>query len=467
MSEEDSDCDFSELSHGLTQLSLRPANRSAASPARGIRAPAKSVLPNADSSSPRVHLASVRNENYHLRLELTQKSQELEALRRQMQGPEKRKQTLIAAEELLSLKNMRAQRAWEPAGSPTRPHQSTLSECEIVTHFSGSPYKGERVVSQQDAASQASTSNSRVHRNHNFFRNFVVPFLQRNIDAFRHSDMFCEEATRLAQKLEEFKVHGSKSKELKVQLMVEILDGLNHLQQQCVAILNRELQAKKVSSQLEFLFTVFLDPEQYGLVRQAHVDKLRQELYDIMLQLWDYDGRRPISQEVSTSRKPTPSGSPVKQIPRSGKPPKLPPQVPRNMMHRLRKQPCGLAGAPSGVFEGPGSTEFSPSKKVQAPNHLNHLNNTYTSERSRLKQNRDALEFIPIGYNEVMLSKKTPDRRPRSRPKLQESIHMTPLTRCANNEEEMETDSLQVFITEFFKDTQSQDDSTTTVVSNF
>ncbi|KAM3159861.1 hypothetical protein ACU8KH_05955 [Lachancea thermotolerans] len=465
MSEGDSDCDLSELSHGLTQLSLRPANRSAASPARGARAPAKSALPKADSSS-RVHLASVRNENYHLKLELTQKSQELEALRRQMQSLEKRKQMLGSTDGLLSLRNMKVH-TWEPAGSPTRPHQSTLSECEIVTHFSGSPYKGERLGSQQDTASRASTSNSRVRRNHNFFRNFVVPFLQRNIDAFRHSDMFCDEAANLGQKLEEFKIHGSKNKELKVQLMMDILDGLNHLQQQCVAVLNRELQAKKVSSQLEFLFTVFLDPEQYGLVRQAHVEKLRQELYDVMLQLWDYDGRRPLSQGGSPSRKPTVSGLPAKQMPRSGKIPKLQPQGFGKMARTLRKPPCDLPVAPSGVLENPRSTEFSPSNKPRAANRLDPLNNAYASERSRLKQNRDALEFIPIGYNEVMLSKKTPDRRPKSRSKLQESIHMTPLTRCANNEEEMETDSLQVFITEFFKDTQSQDDSTTTVASNF
>lgn len=79
MGNSSSDCDLSLLSQGVTQLSLRPVNRihSRNGKSKTKDRSATKAAPQKDEVP--APLASIRNENYHLKLELMQKSQELEA----------------------------------------------------------------------------------------------------------------------------------------------------------------------------------------------------------------------------------------------------------------------------------------------------------------------------------------------------------------------------------------------------
>lgn len=386
-------------------------------------------------------------------------------MQKRIQNLEKAPKTSVAPAAILLPPDL-AHTTWGIAGdSPTRFSHSSLSQYEVVTHFSGSPYKGARVLSQHESASQASTSGSRLRRNHKFFKNSVVPFLQKSIDTFQHSDIFGDDAKTLGRKLEAFKNCGAKDKDSKVQLMVEILDGLNHLQQQCVAVLNRELQSKKISSQLEFLFTIFLDPEQYGLLRQDHIKKLRQEMLEIMLEIWDHN---PVKQ--------TPEESPTRACSKRHNRAKLKETKAtanlKNGHDRAARIRVGLQACTDALkhYSDKGTepvTNVPPACSKTSRERFEKFRELHSAERSRLKQSRDALEFIPIGYDEMMLAKMTPDRKSDSHSKFQDLIQITPLTTTAKEEQELENDPLQLFITEFLADNPEQDESTASVMSDF
>ncbi|SCU99997.1 LANO_0F04698g1_1 [Lachancea nothofagi CBS 11611] len=498
------DSDYNTISYGVSELSLREVNlnhhhqHNGRKKVYGARREGKNsrnegsvdlIAPTANGSNS--HLAVLKNENYHLNLELTQQRQELDNLYQKLQSLENHTEVKVSLQSVpkLDISNMAySGTSNDENESPTRFHPTSLSEYEIVTHFSGSPYRGALEVSQQDTISRASTSTSHLRRNRKFLKTSVIPFLQRSIDTFQHSEIFDEDAQVLHRKLESFKNRKAGDKDTKVKLMVDILDGVNHLQQQCIAVLNRELEVKKISSQLEYLFTIFLDPEQYGLRRQDYSDALRKEMLDIMLELLAHEGNVkmmkspprfskwkhktsgsvPKSAErltapllpVLPSTKASAFSSTLSSTPKHAK--SVRPTSTRKTANEKESKPSDLLQMPVKFSE---DRQAPKNKHVTTKEYRSAFGQTYETESTRLKHDRHVLEFIPIGYDEISLSRRTPDRRSKSEVQHDKPLQMTPLAKSFRDEEQSEYDPLQAYFTEFFTDPLDQDDSGSTGTS--
>ncbi|SCU83409.1 LAME_0C05072g1_1 [Lachancea meyersii CBS 8951] len=491
----DQDSEYSHLSIGVQQLSLRqinpnhgyntkkPHSRSkkhgkSSEAAHPIETPLDRIKLKTDSDA---HLAVLKNENYHLKLELTQQRQEVDNLLKRLKTSEasveidapqwpvsNSKTSVLVSPNEINDEN----------DSPTRSHHPSLSEYDIVTHFSGSPYKGELISSPQDIASRASSSITHLRRNSRFFKNSVIPFLQKTLDTFQHSEVFNEDAHVLRRNLDAFKAHSSTDKDAKVQLMINILDGINHLQQQCIAVLNRELENKHISHRLEYLFTVFLDPEQYGLVRKDYSDTLKKELLDLMLDLLASKGESASPKNQKTQLKQTgkrdismvghtksTTGSKIDIKSQIEKVPALPP-TPKLAKRGSVKPKKALASSPRGPQSRSLSSAVLPSlpqaKHDNVQERLLEMRQAHKFKGSSTQTTNSQWEFIPIGYDESMLLRQTPDRRLRLNQKRNEILQRTPLAMTFKDEGEAEADfdPLQAYFTEFSGDTLDQDEST-------
>ncbi|SCU89352.1 LAFA_0E17436g1_1 [Lachancea sp. 'fantastica'] len=492
----DVDRDFRGISAGMQQVSLRQINPNHRHRTRRLQPQEQKTL-KSDKESPssgvfvdvHSHLAVLKNENYHLKMELIQQQQEVNQLMKQLKNAEKSAAELPSYREIATgsekpLLNYAAEVSDENE-SPSKSERLSVSDYDIVTHFSGSPYRGEPMNSEQDITSRPDSSMTHIRRNGKFFKNSVIPFLHKTLDTFQHSEVFREDAKCLQGKLEAFKAHTSADKELRVQLMIHLLDGINHLQQQCVALLNRELENKRVSRQLEYLFSALSDPEHHGLVGKESGTKLKAELLDAMLDILAPENERARQHGgYSKSEQSSKSGRMSKREPTINTPavnkiiksqldvvPSMPP---------LPKLSRGCSRTGSDMSEPPKvsylppktSSSSSPSlslsnlpvrshRKADIHGRLHHVQGGRKSEKeARSEQNH--WEFIPIGYDDSMLSKQTPSRRLAFNIKRDEILQRTPLAITFKDDGEAEGDSdpLQAYFTEFSGDTLDQDEST-------
>ncbi|CEP64128.1 Spo74p LALA0_S10e03070g [Lachancea lanzarotensis] len=490
----DVDREYSSISAGMQQISLRQINLNHAHHARNLQPQARKPKINgkephssgifADAHS---HLALLKNENYHLKMELTQQQQEVDQLLKRLnnadQDPAEDRfyRGFIADSETPVLKY--PVEVNNENASPSRSERCSVSDYDLMTHFSGSPYRGEPVNSEQDITSRPDSSMTHIRRNGKFFKNSVIPFLHKTLDTFQHSEVFREDAKCLQGKLEAFKNHTSTDKELRVQLMVHLLDGINHLQQQCVALLNRELENKRVSRKLDYLFAALSDPEHRELVGEESGDRLKAELLDVMLDILAPDNEKThprnekscvdqsSKKEYPRKKEPVTNSSAAKKVIK-GQVDIVPSMPPVPKLSKMRSY--------GGSYICESSKKRDPHQKLSSPSSSSSCNLLQRSHRKPKLQERphdmhrghtienevrtksSNWEFLPIGYDESMLSKETPSRRSAFNVKRDEILQRTPLAMTFKDDGEAEgdMDPLQAYFTEFSGDTLDQDEST-------
>ncbi|SCW04377.1 LAFE_0H12178g1_1 [Lachancea fermentati] len=381
--------------------------------------------------------AKLKNENYHLRLELTQKAQEVEGLQQKLQHfTEDPKSKSLAMPPKLG--PYRVSRAAHPNLSPTRLSIENASDVDIATHFSESPYKS-RSSSRQKPISTTSSEFAQVHSRQKLLLYSIVPYVERTIDAFQCSEVFGDDAKDSREKFQAF-MSVDISWEQKIKLMAEVLDDLIYLQRQCIALLNRELQVKKVSSQLEFLFTVFLDPDEYGIMKQEHVSKLKKEMMDILVNLFDYD--------VDNSKSHTTEASSNELLQKLKKRDKTDPLY---KVKKTQKIQTGLDIC-TDALQKYSALQFQNLKKQSRQS---ENTSPIVLEPNDSRRRKKSLEFIPIGYDEAMLADTPPKNVSKRQLQLKsKSSHASMLHRL-KQEGQVENDPLQLFFSEFLDDAAS------------
>lgn len=394
-------------------------------------------------------LSKFKNENYHLKLALNEKESELLQLKNTMRRgayiehihkvlPLDAAHTMYVDNDRINQQNTEQSMAGSPA-------KLSISDAEIMTHFSGSPYKGKRAISLMTESSLATTNFSKVKKDHKFFTTNVLPYIQKSISVLHSSCVFKDEAMELQSKFNEFATLNL-DKDYKVKVMAEIFDDLLYLHRQTSSLLNRELRFKELSQRLEYLFTIFLDPREYSLTPQDHVDHLRGEILDTLIKLFDYQDAQITTDQCKDKRESAKGclealAHHTSNVERSNKRSETAYKL-KNLEEGI--QVCAKAMSQtysSKNMENTG-TGSRPSTKSSTGilSTLSHFSNT---EKGRLKESKESLEFIPIGYDEYMLNSKTPQRRASM---SKQKYDLTPRAAAAAKLDE--NDPLQIFFKE-------------------
>ncbi|SCV04097.1 LAMI_0H13388g1_1 [Lachancea mirantina] len=388
----------------------------------------------------------LKNEIYHLRLELSQKEEDAARLQKLLNHSwstkTQQQQTTTAT------------RAVRHGAGDSFQDVPLLQNCDVLSHCSTSPYKGSKTPSSvKTSGSLATTTVDEANEERQVLKGAFMPFLQRTIDTLKASDVFEEDAHRIDKRFGKLKA-AKCGTDGYLEALVQMLNEVTHLQRQCVALLNRELLIKRVSSQLEFLFTIFLDPEQYGLMKQEHVDELKSSMLDILVEVFDYDfdtGRPNV-------RPPLPEGELRKDDTRErGKP-----------FYKIKKVKTLQKGLNIcvGALQEYSTTKMMQRSKKPATTDATTRNKIQhppppATDASRLQT---ALEFIPIGFDEKMLQEGSPIRTKFSS-EINQRIQLTPRALALREIPAENGDSLQQFFTEFLHETSSQDNSRSSIGS--
>lgn len=412
-------------------------------------------------------LTEMKNENCHLQLELADKEHEIESLKKALTDLQHQPSFNPNIVYQLPCEN---DKAFFINDSPTRLSLNSNPDYEVMTHFSGSPYRGFRTSSHRVPASLCSTSISRARNDHKFLSNIVLPYIQGTIDIFQNSVLFDEDIRNVGNKFHELKI-SERSNEYKVQLMAEILDELTYLHRQSVAVLNRELQVKKLFQKFDYLFTIFLTPEEIGTDPPEPVSRLKEELIELIIDIFEYD--------IDAANKPSERDDTAENyLSKMKKRGHLDP-VQKLKKVKMFNQGFDICTEALGkhtkkkIKHKVKSSKDSVKPFSKSTTDLTHQNPNFLAtpgvdEKQRLRQHKDNLEFIPIGYYESMLSRKTPQKNVEVNEK--DVLKMTPLPNAPGEEnEEDENDPLQIFFSEFLESATDQDDTRTTVtsISNF
>lgn len=404
------------------------------------------VTENYNAGANEEELCKFKNENYHLKLALNEKEGELLQLKNTMRRgayiEHMHKVLPLDAGHTMYVDIDGVNPEQSMAGSPTK---LSISDAEIMTHFSGSPYKGKRAISLMTESSLATTNFSKVKKNHKFFTTNVLPYIQKSISILHSSCVFKDEAMELQSKFNEF-ASLNLDKDYKIKVMAEIFDDLLYLHRQTSSLLNRELRFKELSQRLEYLFTIFLDPREYSLTPQDHIDHLRGEILDTLIKLFDYKDAQITTDQFNNKRESAKGclealAHHTSNVERSNKR--------SETAHKLKNleegiQVCAKAMSQMYSSKTKENTEACsrPSTKSSTGilSTLSHFSNT---EKGRLKESKESLEFIPIGYDEHMLNSKTPQRRASMN---KQKYDLTPRAAAAAKLDE--NDPLQIFFQE-------------------
>lgn len=373
-------------------------------------------------------LAQVKNENYHLKLALDEKNMELQNLKQTVQRtvftPDVQKQPPTFA-------------AQPPSGSV-----SHGTDVEVVSNFSGSPYKGKRTNSKATESSVATTSASQVREEHEFFNHCVVPFIEKMIAALKLSSIFKTEGQDLEKRYNSFERKLWKSQRFDSTQLTKIFNDVLYYHQQTTAVLNRELKFKEFSQRLEYLFSVFLDPREYNVEPQDHIENLREEITDTLIRIFQYD-ELPYEKECieySMGDRGAYFHHPALNRFDSRF---------RTVHHydsakRIKRIEQGFDICAHAMNQAFGDKQElrqqddSIPSVVSSTGMISEISENAIREKDRLKESKSSLEFMPIGYDENVLNSKTPQRKTVQEPR---SNDFTPK---ANDE----NDPLQMFFQE-------------------
>ncbi|CAR30804.1 ZYRO0E02618p [Zygosaccharomyces rouxii] len=370
-----------------------------------------SISDSSRSSSNEEELCKVKNENYHLKLAIGEKNDEILRLHHMLH---KEAYLENLHKVLPSLQNGPL---LYPASSSSQGEQQdgepSIIDSEVATHISASPYKGNRARSTRTESSLATTTISRSKKRSKILEEHLIPFLQRSIQTFHASSIFQKESVELRELWQFFEENNGEDETL----LVNVLENLTYLQQQSTTLLNRELHFKKLSQRLEYLFTVFLNPKEYDMAPQEHIEKLKNDLLNILIKLFD---RIPANQENNRelSRK----------------------EIRAQKIADLEK---GIDLCTEAMNNAYGSSKTAAESEKHSDNeeHMPDLSHFSNQEKQRLKKNRTSLEFIPIGYDENMLNTRTPQRPLKHK---KQDLDVTPVAQFRKDE----NDPLQKFFQE-------------------
>lgn len=355
-------------------------------------------------------LARFQNENYHLKLALNEKDQELRKLLHRGIYPESQLDSSMYMDS-----------------------NKSEADLDVVTHFSGSPYKGKRTDSKATESSLATTTMSTVKAEQQAFKKSVIPFLERMVGALQMNSILKKETDELAANFEKFKELPQDA-----DLLTTVLDDVLYYTRQTSAILNRELKFKQLSQRLEYLFSIFLDPTEYDMNPQEHIEYLREEITDTLLKIFHHKTLPPNC---------IPRGKPslldfednyeLDKCAKNGDTP-----FPRGEEYKIKNIEEGFDICANAMNQAFGdkkelrqhdSTMLSPRGRFMVKRTNTH------KEKRRLRENKECLEFMPIGYDDNVLNAKTPQRQ--TQKSAPNDYEFTPK---ANDE----NDSLQMFFQE-------------------
>lgn len=221
----------------------------------------------------------LKNENYHLQLELNERNDEISMLKSSIL---KLQRQLFQRYSPLNLTINENNCLIEYSPKKTFSHAESD---EIITHFSSSSYGGSPKKDIETFSTYSEKSN-KFNNNLDICKENLLTFFTRIIEIFEYSQIFKEDTHNLRSKLE-------RCFEEKV-VMVQLLDDIIMLQRQCVVCLNRELEYKKITQQLDYLATIFVDPLEYGLKNQEHIRKLRHDVMNIIANIYKNRSESPI-----------------------------------------------------------------------------------------------------------------------------------------------------------------------------
>ncbi|QLQ82599.1 hypothetical protein HG537_0H03620 [Torulaspora globosa] len=374
-------------------------------------------------------LEQIKNENYHLKLALDEKNMELEKLKKTMQRG-------VFLEDIQKFSN----EAMFVAGPPSN-SGSCGTDLEIVTHFSGSPYKGKRTNSKATENSVATTTASHIKAEHIFFKQNVVPFIENMIASLKLSSVFKQEGRELEEKYDKFERDFWNSS-LNTYLLKDIFDDIQYFHRQTIAILNRELKFKELSQRLEYLFSIFLDPREYDLDPQEHIEYLREEITDTLIRIFHYE-TTPYEKECIDFNKSNRTTYFDHRISSSVSGP-FSHIKKKESAKRLKCIEQGFEICANAMNQAFGDKQELRAQEDSIPSitsstgMVSEISENAMKEKDRLKESKSSLEFIPIGYDENALNSKTPKR------KIYQTKELNETTPKANDE----NDPLQMFFQE-------------------
>ena len=328
-----------------------------------------------------------------------------------------------------------------------------FAEADIVSHISGSPYKGFRTHSIKTESSLASTTKSEKNQNHKWFTKCIIPFLQTSIHIFDSSLIFKEESSELIAKYQDF-IDPHFDKTYKIKILDEMLQEIIFLQRQLLGILNRELHYKRINKRLEKSLIEYFDPTTLINESPEFVHTLQDEILDALVQIFGYNMKH-IEHEGFNNRGKYP-GHDLNVL----KPNNLNySNTVSSIEEKLKNITEGL-NLCSNVLKMNNNnidTKLKNNKKnklktndknelLSRPNSgsLSVISQFSNKEKDRLKESKNSLEFFPIGYDETMLTSKTPQRK---MPNMN-GDDFTPVSVANNKNFIDDTDPLQNFLLE-------------------
>lgn len=331
---------------------------------------------------------------FHLKLKLDEKQNEIDTLKK-----------LLRSEEFQKKKNIR------PSSSVKFSMYDSLQESESInqpkidkySRLNVSPYNGSRTGSLKTESSVVTTNVSQIRKNHNFFKNIIIPFIQNIINCFQSSYIFKDEANNLNLKFNEI-LELNFDDDHKIDLLSELLDNITYLQIQQISFLNKELQVKKISNELDYLYNNVSFNKQSSL-STGKLHEFKKQSLDVMGRYFD-------NQEYNYLPQDSSDNNPNKQNHYYLK------SFSRNDMYEYGK-PLEINYRSKELLD-------DPQLKYKVPKYEN------ASVLSPQNLNSNKLDFIPIGYTEKHLRNKLLTRRY----PLNEENMISPVNLTENVEEE-------------------------------
>lgn len=216
-------------------------------------------------------MCKMRNDKFHLELELEQKNQEISRLKSMLLP--KLTPPAIDLKDTMTTFNPKIESSVYNRGQK-----------DFATHFSSSSYDGQR-EDITETSTVATTTTSQKQREHKIFTQDILPFVQKTIDIYRSSHIFSEEIEPIKQDFEAF-FDRSVGKEVRCRIFSGILSNIVKIQRLMVAALNRELELKKIDRKMSYLATLFMDPNEYNLPKDQYLEEIKQQMLDVILSIY-------------------------------------------------------------------------------------------------------------------------------------------------------------------------------------
>ncbi|KAG0677114.1 hypothetical protein C6P41_002216 [Kluyveromyces marxianus] len=218
-------------------------------------------------------VSKMKNEKFHLELELEQKTHEIAKLRAMLMP----KQTPPAID--LRFTTSRRDPMYYKPEKEVNPEFG-----DFISHFSSSSYDGIR-NDINETSTVASTTSSRKEKNHMLFTRSILPFIRDSISIYQSSHVLNGEMVPIKEEFDNF-YDKSLSKEERCEVLSKVLVGILRVQRLNVAALNRELEMKAVDRKMDYLAACFSDPTDYDMPKSKMMKRIRNEMLSVIISLY-------------------------------------------------------------------------------------------------------------------------------------------------------------------------------------